>query len=86
MIFNPFLFSATGVEYRKVSKPRVRYTRPWATKSNSRSSSKDVETKYCHLYQQVSEKHGTFIYYFILVRKKKNLYEIVLFWTKCLHC
>nr|GMD07572.1 Histone deacetylase complex subunit SAP30/SAP30-like [Ipomoea batatas] len=42
----------TGVEYRKVSKPRVRYTRPWATKSNSRSSSKDVETKYCHLYQQ----------------------------------
>nr|GMD62282.1 Histone deacetylase complex subunit SAP30 [Ipomoea batatas] len=37
---------------QKVSKPRVRYTRPWATKSNSRSNSKDVETKYCHLYQQ----------------------------------
>ncbi|CAH9106716.1 unnamed protein product [Cuscuta europaea] len=49
-------FSTGGVEYRKVSQSRVRYTRPWvpptSAKSISRCSNKGVETKYCRVYQQ----------------------------------
>ncbi|CAH9075700.1 unnamed protein product [Cuscuta epithymum] len=49
-------FSTGGVEFRKVSHPRVRYTRPWvpptSAKSISRCSNKGVETKYCRVYQQ----------------------------------